>query len=184
MSESSVKITGLKELSDSLTKMKNDVAIKHVRGALAAGAAVIRDAARQNAPQMTGKLRRAIYSMWMRELSDSERQTFFVSVRRGKKFRSRTLTVKGGKTRTTKDTDAYYWTWIEFGHTTRQSGGRIKGGSARREQTRAGAKAKGAFVPPQPFLRPAFESHKYAAVAAFYAELVKRIFIENLKKGA
>lgn len=173
---SAVKVTGLAELNAALNRLADDVAIKHARGALAAGAALIRDEARKNAPQLTGKLKRAIYSMWMREMSTRERQTFFVSVRRGKKFQGRTSTSKSGKTRTTADRDAYYWTWIEFGHVSAGPGGQLKGGTRRRERARSEKRAAGKFVPPQPFLRPAFEAKKQEAVEAVKVELQKRIF--------
>jgi HK97 gp10 family phage protein len=172
----SVKVTGLRELNDALAKLADDVAIKYARGAVAAGAAVIRDAARENVPVRSGKIKRAIYSKWIREQSSRERQSFFVSVRRGKAYKSRQRVSKKGRKTTTKDLDAYYWTWVEFGHIATGAGNKIKGGANRRANTRAKLKASGAtFVPPRPFMRPAFEQNKFKAIEAIRSELSKRI---------
>lgn len=173
MSET-IRITGLQELNQALVKLAADVQTKYLRGAVAAGARVIRDAAVRNVPVRSGKLRRAIYSKWIREASGQERQLFLVSVRRGKQFQSRTRQTKRGKTVTTKDNDAYYWTWIEFGHVA-AGPERIRGGSARRERARQSLRTAGRFVPPRPFLRPAFEANKTAAIEAVREELAKRI---------
>ncbi|MCA3068116.1 MAG: HK97 gp10 family phage protein [Rhodocyclaceae bacterium] len=171
----SVRVTGLRELNDALAKLADDVAIKHARGAVAAGAALIRDAARANVPVRSGKLKAAIYSAWIREASSRERQSFFVSVRRGKKYQPRMKVSKAGRQRATKDLDAYYWTWIEFGHIA--TGAKIKGGARARAKARDKLKQSGAtFVPARPFLRPAFESNKMKAIEVIRAELSKRIF--------
>lgn len=175
-SVTSVKVTGLRELNDALTKLADDVAIKYARGAVAAGAALIRDAARENVPVLSGKLKRSIYSKWIREASSRERQTFFVSVRRGKQFRAKQRVSKKGRTTMTKDLDAYYWTWVEFGHIATGAGKKIKGGAQRRSDTRSKLRSSGAtFVPPRPFLRPAYEQNKQQAVEAIRSELSKRI---------
>ncbi|MCA3068094.1 MAG: HK97 gp10 family phage protein [Rhodocyclaceae bacterium] len=171
-----VRVTGLRELNDALAKLADDVAIKHARGAVAAGAALIRDAARANVPVRSGKLKAAIYSAWIREASSRERQSFFVSVRRGKKYQPRMKVGRGGKQRATKDLDAYYWTWIEFGHIA-TGGMKIKGGTKRRARTRANMREAGAkFVAARPFLRPAFEANKLKAIEVIRAELAKRLF--------
>jgi HK97 gp10 family phage protein len=175
-----VKVTGLRELNTALTRLADDVARKHVRGAVAAGARIIRDAAVRNVPVRTGKLRRAIYSKWIAAASGRDRQTFLVSVRRGKNFQSKKRQNKRGRTVTTRDNDAYYWTWIEFGHVA-TGPTRIGGGSVRRARARSALKSAGRFVPPRPFLRPAFEANKTAAIEAVRAELAKRI-VEGLRK--
>lgn len=181
MSES-VKVTGLQELNAALNKLAADVQKKHLRGAVAAGARIFRDAAVRNVPVRSGTLKRAIYSKWIQEASGSDRQTFLVSVRRGKGFKSTKKTNKRtGKTRETTNRDAFYWTWVEFGHVTRGKGQKIKGGTIRRERARKALKAAGNFVPPRPFLRPAFEANKTAAIEAVRVELVKRI-AEGVRK--
>lgn len=173
MSET-IKVTGLQELHRNLTTLATNVKTKYVRGAVAAGARIIRDAAMKNVPVKTGTLRRAIYSKWIQEASGEHRQTFLVSVRRGKQFQAKTKTSKRGRVTKTKNSDAYYWTWIEFGHVA-SGPTRIGGGASRRESARQKLKTAGRFVPPRPFLRPAFESNKTAAIEAVRVELAKRI---------
>lgn len=174
MSETTIKVTGLQELNRALVKLSDDVQTKYLRGAVAAGARIVRDAAVRNVPVRSGKLRRAIYSKWIREASGPDRQLFLVSVRRGKQFQSKTRQTKRGKTVTTKDNDAYYWTWVEFGHVA-AGPQKLKGGTARRERARQELRTAGRFVPPRPFLRPALEANTGAAIEAIREELAKRI---------
>lgn len=174
-----IKVTGLTELNTALRKLAEDVQKKYLRGGVAAGARVVKSAAVRNVPVKSGTLRRAIYSKWMREASGNERQTFLVSVRRGKRYQAKTVTSKKGRSRTTKNNDAYYWTWVEFGHVA-TGPTKIKGGTARREKARKALKSSGKFVPPRPFLRPAFEANKLAIIEAVRVELAKRI-MEGLR---
>lgn len=169
-----IKVTGLQELNRNLARLADDVQRKYLRGAVAAGARLIRDAAIKNVPIRSGTLRRALYSKWIQEASGNNRQTFLVSVRRGKQFQAKTRTSKKGRITKTKSSDAYYWTWIEFGHVA-TGPTRIAGGALRRERSRQKLKSAGRFVPPRPFLRPAFESNKTAAIEAVRVELAKRI---------
>lgn len=172
MSET-VKVTGLQELNRKLARLADDVQRKYLRGAVGAGARIFRDAAKRNAPVGTGKLQRSIISKWIPEASSLHRQLFLVTVKRGKHFRGKVKTDKKGRERITKSYDAYYWTWIEFGHTTRLSG--QKRTRAQIRKSLDVYKATGRFVPPRPFLRPAFESNKSAAIEAVRVELAKRI---------
>ena len=187
------KVTGLQELNRNLVRLADDVQRKHLRGAVAAGARLIRDAAVRNfnaiqdlpdiedetgrkLPRIrTGKLARSIYSKWIQEASGNGRQSFLVSVRRGKRFRAK----KRGKGMT-EDKDAYYWTWVEFGHVA-TGPKKLKGGAWKRQKARKALKAAGRFVAARPFLRPALENNKTAAIEAVRAELAKRI-AEGLSK--
>lgn len=170
-----LKVTGLQELNRALGNLASNVQRQYLRGAVAAGARVFKDAAVRNVPVRSGKLRRAIYSKWITEASGDSRQTFLVSVRRGKRFQSQTKVNRRGKSVTTKDTDAYYWTWVEFGHVATGPKGGLKGGSRRRAAAREKLKSAGHFVPPRPFLRPAFSSNVNAAIDAVRIELARRI---------
>lgn len=187
MSETAVRFTGLKELNAALQQLEQKVALQHLRGAVAAGARVIRDAAIENASKgspsiQSGTLRRAIYSRWMREMSTRQRMTFFVSVKRGPKNRPKQLKGKNGKVKNSANRDAFYWTWVEFGHLARtKKSGAVKGGKRRRDATRNSLKDQGAkFVAARPFMRPAYEANKRKAIEAIRDELTKRIF-ENLR---
>src|SRR5450830_714100 len=125
----------MKELPDRIAK-------NVLRGSVAAGAAVIRNEAKARAPVYTGSvsaghpppgtLKRAIYQKQIPERSSNIQQTFFVGVRKGKKYQ------KQGKNGD-KSQDAFYASWVEFG-TSKQPG--------------------------HPYMRPAYEGKKSAAVWA------------------
>lgn len=111
-------VAGLADLAAALRELPQRIGRNVLRGAVAAGAAEIRKDAKNKAPQYTGRiadghpppgtLRRAIYQKQINELSDAQRQVFFVGVRQGKKYR------KQGK-KGDKSQDAYYWKFVEFG---------------------------------------------------------------------
>jgi HK97 gp10 family phage protein len=146
-------IQGLSELSAALKELPQRIGKSVLRGAVSAGAAVVKSTAKNMAPVATGPLseghsppgtlKRAIYQKQISELSDINRQVFYVGVRLAKNGSIGSKNVKAyGRF------DAYYWRWIEFG------------------TSKMAAK---------PFLRPAFELSKYAAMDAIENELAKRI---------
>lgn len=157
---------GLKELQEALKQLPDRIAKNVLRGAVSAGAAVVRKQVVANAPLWTGPvgkghpkpgtLKKSIYQKQIGELSNNVKQTFFVGARRGKGYRE-------------KGQDAYYASWVEFGHffvPPRPKGVTRK---AHRKENRS------KFVPAHPFIRPAFESKKVEAVEAIKAYLEKRI---------
>ena len=138
-------IEGLKELQAAMKQLPQNIGRNVLRGAVSAGASVIRKEARDKAPVYQGRipaghapagtLRRAVFQKQIREASSWFKQVFFVSVKSGKKQQKKGL-------------DAYYWRFVEFG-----------------------TKKMAA----QPFLRPAFESKKHEAVEAIKRYLATRI---------
>jgi HK97 gp10 family phage protein len=146
-------IEGLKELQAAMRQLPQNIGRNVLRGAVNAGASVIRNEVRDNAPVYEGKpqashapagaLRRAVYQKQIREASSWFKQVFYVSVR-------------SGKSQQKKGLDAYYWRFVEFG---------TKKMAAR------------------PFLRPAFESKKYEAAEAIKQYLARRIPLEAEKLG-
>lgn len=116
----SVRIEGLRELTRALNELPDRVAKNGLRAAVYAAARVIRTEARQRAPvaerpmrpnqPKPGTLRRAIIMKHLREQSGRHRQTFAITVRRGKKYRNQ------GKKKNLSQ-DAWYWHFIEFGTT-------------------------------------------------------------------
>lgn len=146
-----LNIAGLSELRAALRELPDRIARNVLRGAVNAGATVIRAEARVRAPVYTGEvadghpppgtLKRAIYQKQINELSSLTNQVFFVGVRHGKKYR------KQGK-KGDKSQDAYYWRWVEFGTSTMSA---------------------------RPFLRPAFEAKKLEAVEAMKKYMIERI---------
>lgn len=118
MANVTVEIEGLKELQAKLLELPQKVAKNALRSAVNAGASVIRKEAKQRAPQYTGKvsaghpppgtLKRSVISKYIRELSNNFQSTFFVTVRKGKKYRGQGK--KGDKSQ-----DAYYAYFVEYG---------------------------------------------------------------------
>jgi HK97 gp10 family phage protein len=154
-------ISGLRELQEALKELPKRVGTNVLRGSVAAGAAVIRNEAKQRAPVSTGPvsaghpppgtLKRSIVQKQIRELSNNLRQVFYVTVRRGKKY-----TKQGKKGNLSQD--AFYAALVEWGTTKMHA---------------------------IPFMRPAFESKKEDAAAAIKDYLAKRIPEEAAKlKGA
>ena len=113
-----IRIEGLDQLARALRALPDRVARNGLRAAVYAGAKVIRDEARLKAPVATGDLgpnqpppgtlKRSIIMKQIPELSSAQKQTFFVTVRHGKKYR------KQGK-KGNLSQDAWYWRFVEFG---------------------------------------------------------------------
>ena len=156
----SVQVQGLDQLAKALKELPQRVARNGLRAAVYAGAKVIRDEAKLQAPVATGDLgadqpprgtlKRSVIMKQIPELSGAQKQTFFVTVRHGKKYR------KQGK-KGNLSQDAWYWRFVEFG-TVKMSA--------------------------RPFLRPAFEMKKHEAVTAIKTRLAQRIeqAAQELKK--
>lgn len=147
-----VKVTGLKELEKALMELPKEVAQRPLRAAVNAGAKVVMDEAKNRAPQgETGNLRKAIYRTRTRRGSGTGKETYVVGVRKGKMKYADTANNRRlkrvGKTYQTRGL-AYYWRFLEFG-TSKLSA--------------------------RPFLRPAFEAKKDAAVDAIKAKLAEAI---------
>ena len=144
-------VEGLRDLLANMKELPQRISRNVLRGSASAMASEVRVEARNKAPVSTGPvakghpppgtLKRAIYQKQIRELSDAQRQVFFVGVRQGKRYR------KQGK-RGDKSQDAYYWRWVEFG-TSKMAA--------------------------RPFLRPAFEVKKEAAVESMKQYMADRI---------
>lgn len=145
-----VNVQGLEGIQSAL----NTVIPQHFQGAylqkmLAAAATPIVNDAKRRAPIVTGTLKADIYQ-FRDPASTSTQQIRGISVRTGKRA------TKGHG-------DAYYWVWVEYGHAviTTESFKSL------------GTSTKGFFgktvraVPPNPFMRIAYETQKQAALDAF-----------------
>lgn len=153
-----VKVLGLKELNAALAELPERIARNALRGAVSAGAAVIRKEARAIAPIFTGAvsqghpppgtLKKSVFQKQMSALSGLLKQTFAVGVITGRSRKG-----KGGRS-----ANAFYWRFVEFGT---------------------------AKMAARPFLRPAFEAKKQAAVEAIRVYLAARIprEVDKLKQG-
>ena len=155
-----VKVEGLAQLAKALRELPDRVAKNGLRVAVYSGAKVIRDEARLRAPKATmslgplqpppGTLKRSVIMKHIPELSNLTRQTFFVTVRHGKKYR------KQGK-KGNLSQDAWYWRFVEFGSSKMRA---------------------------RPFLRPALEAKRRAAVQAMKDRLSERVEQEAKSLGA
>lgn len=105
----SFRIDGLRDLQKAMQTLSADMAGKIARQATAAGAGVVRKAARQNAPKDTGNLQAAVVMKRVRNTPLTEE--YIVSVRQGK-----TSDVKRAKTgKGALGRDAFYARLVEFG---------------------------------------------------------------------
>jgi HK97 gp10 family phage protein len=154
------KVTGIPDLRAALLSIPDKLRKRALRNALAAGARVVRDDAKRNAPVMAismrtavrkpGTLKNAIAVRTSKEAGRAGDVGVFVNVR----------PAKGGKRGAKSKDDPFYWRFVEFGHKIvgRYAGnytdykvrgrGRMTGLAARR-------RASTTSVPPYPFLVPA-----------------------------
>jgi HK97 gp10 family phage protein len=111
------EVKGAADLVKALEALPDRVARNGLRASVYAGAKVVRDEAKRRAPiakqsmpnqPPPGTLHRSVIMKHIRELSSLTRQTFFVTVRHGKKYRNQ------GKKKNLSQ-DAWYWRFIEFG---------------------------------------------------------------------
>lgn len=132
-----------------------------------AGAEIFRDQAKRNAQShiQTGTIYRNIIVKRLQEESNGgEKQVYLVTVRKGN--------YGGG--------DAFYWRFVEHGHkfvpenkkVSRRTGRKIGWAAHRRA---AELEYGTATVPAYPFMRPAYESKKAAAVNAMTAKLAEQM---------
>lgn len=181
MASFSMTATGLAELKAALAQLPANIGNNVLRGAVRAGAKVLTDAVSQAAPVFTGTdprvqvglIRDAVYMKHENDLSNELQQVFFVSIRRGKKAQR-------------QNRDAYYWTWVEFGHHIVPRA--PKGGqklSVRRKAVISGDSliSGSSYVLPHPFFRPAFEANKDASARAIRDYMAQRIPVEIEKLG-
>lgn len=168
-----VHVQGLTQLKRALQALPKNIQRNVLRGSVNAGAAVVRDQARINAPvlhqalpkhQPPGTLKRSIITAFIREKSNAQQATYYVTVRQGKRYRGQ------GK-HLDKSQDAFYGAWVELGH---HYVAPIPSGTTWKRH-REHQHATGVFVPAHPYLRPAYEAKKYQSVAAMREYLLRRL---------
>lgn len=157
-----LKISGFAEAMAELRKMPAAIQSKILKGATATAASVFRKEAILRAPMYTGEisaghpppgtLKKAIYQARMSYACTSTTEVWKVGVRFG----------KGKATKKGVSLDAYYASWVENGHYARGPKGQSRA-SAKKAQKVGDVR----WVPAHPFMRPAFETQKQAAVKAF-----------------
>jgi HK97 gp10 family phage protein len=167
-----VNIKGLRELNAALNQLPKNIAKNVLRGAIGKGLRLMKNAAIQNAPEMSaadapknkdgqpknmpGTLKRAIAMRRLARESSAEREYWILYVRRGSRF-LKDSGKKAGGVEHYGPRDAYYAKWVEFG-TSKMSA--------------------------RSFMRPAFEQTKTQTYEAAVDYIRKRLplEIEKLRK--
>jgi HK97 gp10 family phage protein len=136
-----MRVEGLQQLDRALRELPRRFARRSLRRALAAGAKIIRDTARQLAPVDSGYLRKQII-LYRPRNKQGYAELFEIGVRlKGTKAANAKRLRHGGRQPDPRASrwPAYYWRFIEFGTSK---------------------------MPARPFLRTAFESRQSEVVAA------------------
>ena len=150
------KLTG--DLFSGLNKLLGAQGEQLLRAGGFAGAEVFQSEAVQLVPVRKGIIKRNIIVKRIEEKSNGATlQTYYVTVRKGK------FNVEG---------DAFYWRWVEYGHSFVR---RKKNGitwKAHREamQLEYGSSS----APAQPFMRPAYDRKKNDAIAAMQRRMAEK----------
>jgi len=175
MPEMTMHWSGLVEIKSRLTTLNDDIQRNVVRAAVGAGAREIAKEARLRAPRAEaahwrakgkkvspGTLAKAIAAGRSRTESQPGKEIWRVFVRHGKKEQAKGL-------------DAYYAGWVEFGHYYVPPKGKGGAGGSLRQRRKIRALGSARWIPGKPFLRPAFEAKKEAAVQAMVDRLKQRL---------
>lgn len=150
-------IDGLRELNDALLKLPKAIAERHLRLAVGAGAQVIRKQV----------LNRITAAGIQKRTGTLERSVYVKAIKELSKPNEKVyfVGVRQGKRYQARETksgrkllnrDSFYFWWLEFGTSK---------------------------MPARPFLRPAFETKKEAAVDAIAARIKKGLDTESKKLG-
>ena len=153
-----VEIKGLKELSAALKELPQNIARNVLRGATGAGAAEIRKEAKVKAPVYTGPVSQGHPPPGTLKRGIYQSQQRKLSTLLSQVFHVGVRTGKKLKTKQGVSADPYYWKFVEFG-TSKMAA--------------------------RPFMRPAFEAKKLAAVEAIRKYMADRIpkEVAKLKQG-
>lgn len=183
-----VVLEGWAELETKLLGLSAKIAKNCLRVSVAAGAALIRDAAKEKAPLLTGKtwgdhqppgtLKRAIIVKHVPEQSNDYQQTYKVTVRQGKRYQKQTK-------KQNKSQDAFYARWVEYGHwyvppnpnTTVSNNGKTHASN----WTVHRAANHSIWIPAHPFMRPAWDANNQKALEAIKTKMGERIEEEAAK---
>lgn len=103
-----VEVKGLSELSRDMKALGPKIALKALRGALVAGAGVVKKDVIARVPVKTGTLKKAVYIKRMTKQNPFAERVI-VGIRHGRG----TWKKKDGQV--DKSNDAFYWKFLEFG---------------------------------------------------------------------
>lgn len=180
-----LEVKGLREIEAALKGFTPALQKRAIRQALGAGARVVRDAARANAPVRTGVLKRNIQAVVGKINPAKGIQNAYIGEETGKvgpvnaagkvEFKRRgKLRLRAQTRREKRGEDPYYYRFQEIGFT---AVGRRKARSGAAK--RRGGSATGTKVPGKRFLTRAFEANVGAITDKFKAAIAA--FIEKYK---
>lgn len=155
------EMPGLDKFLAELRELPAAIQTKVIRGAVATGASVLRKEIIRRAPDVDGTLRNAVYQVRNPQQCTPTFEVFKVGVRRGKAQRHKGKTTSAAGPTQGTNRDAFYASWVEYGHFARVP----------HEMTKS-AKAAGRmlgvakWVPAHPFFRPAIAAAADDAMAA------------------
>lgn len=155
-----IKTKGLADLQKILSQLPDKIEANIMRGALRAGLAPVRDAAKNNVESVSGELA----------------STIRVSTKLDRRNRKVVASLKAGATKTKK----VFWAhFVEYGTRPHKISGRVKD-SGRKRSLRIGDRYVGSTVEhpgakPKPFMRPALDDKAGAAVTAAAEYIKKRL---------
>lgn len=163
--------TNLPEVRAELLRLGVDTIPKILRGATASATGVFKKLAIANAPYRSGRLRRAIYMVRIREESGKGAEVYRIGVRSGKKQQK-------------NNRDAFYWRWVEEGYWRRAPGSNLDRGkhTIRLQRKRDRLSGRATRVEGQEYLARAFREGNAAAIKRFYDVVERRIARENKKR--
>jgi HK97 gp10 family phage protein len=117
MSNGSLTVLGLGDLQADFERLAKSAGGKIVRDAVLAGARVARDKARNSAPVRTGKLKKNIIAVRLKQSDTPGGATAGIRVKKPSGKQTKTLKRPGKKGRTQKTQwDApFYWKFLELG---------------------------------------------------------------------
>jgi HK97 gp10 family phage protein len=146
MATTRIQVLGLRELGEAMRKLSKDVAIKTARSATAAGARVIKKAAVTNIEKSPSIETGSLHdSVIVKRLGKADTNLTSEHI---VTVRGRGKVLKKGKNKGERQTSAPHAHLVEFGTVN---------------------------MPAEPFLRPAFDTNKMAAVDAIKDKLAQRI---------
>lgn len=182
-----IQVKGLSELNAFLQQLPAKIEANVLRGALYAGAKVIRDEAKALAPVASPTVKnRRLYKGYAGALRDSIRAGAMVDRKAGKVI-AYIRAGRHGKARKGKAADAYYATWVEYGtqaHLITVNGSGKAAARANRQARKRSLVIGSNFVGPsvmhpgsaaRPYMRPAMDRKAQAAVVAAAEYMKKRL---------
>jgi len=176
MADNDLAIAGGRAMDDALRTLAPKIAKNIMRSALRAGANVIRNEVKSNAPVgPTNSENARLYGGYAGALRDSVRVT--TASKNGKI--SAAVKVGGG---TKKGADVFYAHMVEFG--TRPHVIKARSGSALHIGNSFPRSVNHPGTRPQPFVRPAFDSMAPQALAAVAEQIRKRLTKEGINVPA